>query len=310
MATIFVTGATGVLGRGTIARLVAAGHHVRGAARNQDRVGAIEALGADAVVVDLFDGDDVKRAVDGANAVVHLATRIPALADARRAGAWEENDRLRADATRLLVDAASSCDVGRFVAESITFVYADGGDAWLDERAPVDASPGLQSVVTLEREVERFAGTGGTGVVLRFGAFYGPATRSTDELLVNARRRVAPVIGRAGTFVSSIHTDDAAAATARSLTAPSGIYNVVDDDPLTRREHADAFARAFGLHHLFIVPGFVARRVAGPAAGVLMRSQRVRNDAFRTATGWAPAFPDARVGWAATAAARKEARNG
>ena len=89
-----------------------------------------------------------------------------------------------------------------------------------------------------------------------------------------------------------------------ALDAPGGVYNVVDDEPLTRRAYLDAFAGAFGLKRLRPTPALLVRVLAGSAASALLASQRVANGRFRGATGWAPAHRDAREGWASVAAAR------
>jgi nucleoside-diphosphate-sugar epimerase len=308
MTTVFVVGATGVLGRGTVARLLEAGHDVRALARNDARAKEIAAMGAAPVVADVYDRDAMTIAVAGADTLVHIATRIPPATRMRSASAWAENTRLRVEGTKVLVDAALAAGVRRVVAESITFVYADGGSEWLDEHAPVAATPGLQPVIVLENEVARFtaSGDGRAGIALRFGSFYGPDARSTDEYLALARTHLAPVLGPAGGYVSSIHTDDAANAIVASLAVPAGIYNVVDDVPLTRREYADAFATAFGLRRLRLMPQPIVRLVGGGAVEALVRSQRVSNTALKS-NGWAPATPSAVDGWAEVAAARKEA---
>jgi len=114
------------------------------------------------------------------------------------------------------------------------------------------------------------------------------------------------VLGAADTYQSSIHTDDAGTAVAAALDAASGTYNVSDDEPLTRREFADAFAAAFGLPHLRVVPPTLARLITGKTATTAGRSQRVRNDRFKYASGWAPRYTTARDGWVAAAAARVE----
>jgi nucleoside-diphosphate-sugar epimerase len=305
MATAFVTGATGVLGRGAVGRLLEEGHAVCALARNAERASVISAMGAEPLVADIYDVDAMTRAMAGTDAVFHLATRIPPVSQVRRASAWAENTRLRAVGTKVLVDAARASGVGRFVAESITFIYRDGGSDWLDERSPVEATVGLQSVIALEDEVARFTAGGGVGIALRFGSFYGSDARSSDEYLETAARRIAPVLGSPHAYVSSIHTRDAADAVVASIGAPAGVYNVVDDAPLTRREYADAFAHAFGLRRLRIIPRSVVRILGGAAAQALVRSQRVRNAALCRATGWAPAIPSAVEGWSAVAAAKE-----
>jgi nucleoside-diphosphate-sugar epimerase len=309
MTTIFVTGATGVLGRGTVERLLAQGHDVRALARNAERASVVSAMGAQPVVADIYDLDAMTKAVSGSDSLLHLATRIPPLTTARKPSAWVENTKLRAVGTKVLVDAARAAGVTRFIAESITFIYRDGGSEWLDESSPIDAGDALQSVVTLEAEVARFASSGGVGVSLRFGSFYGAETRGTDEFLKNAARHVAPAIGSPDGYISSIETDDAAGAVVASLGAPTGVYNVVDDQPLTRREYVDAFERAFGFRRLRFIPPTIVKLAAGAPARTVMRSQRVSNTAFRDATGWAPAKPSAVDGWAAVAAERKESSN-
>jgi nucleoside-diphosphate-sugar epimerase len=309
MATMFVTGATGVLGRAAVAELLDAGHTVRALARNAGRAAVVAAMGAEPVVGDIYDVDDMKRAIAGADTVMHLATRIPTITRGRSASAWAENSKLRVVGTRVLVDAALANSVDRFVAESITFIYRDGGAEWLDEQSPIDSGVALAPVDALEREVERFAVDGGAGIALRFGSFYGDAARSTGEYLRLARWRLAPALGDPNGYVSSIDTADAGRAVAASLAAPAGAYNVVDDVPLTRREYADSFAAAFGSRRLHVIPPWLAK-LGGGVSDAIMRSQRVRHAAFTAATGWTPERRSAREGWPAIAAARREANHG
>ncbi len=52
---------------------------MRTVARTDDKAAHLRELGADPARVDLFDGDAVKQAVDGCEAVLHLATNVPPL---------------------------------------------------------------------------------------------------------------------------------------------------------------------------------------------------------------------------------------
>ncbi len=301
---VFVVGATGELGRPAVARMVKDGHHVRGVARSDAKATLLRDLGAEPVEVDVFDREAMSTAVKGSDAVLHLATHIPPVREMRRPGAWELNDRLRSELSPMLVDLALEHGVGTVVAESITFPYPDRGDAWIDETVPVDAT--FPSVTDLERVVERFRESGGRGVVLRFSQFYGPTAESTDAALAYAKWRLAMSLGSPRGYQSAIHTDDAGEAVAAALDAPAGVYNVSDDEPLTRRDNVDAFAAAFGCKHLWIAPSWLARVVGGSSSAALARSHRIANAKFKDATGWAPVYPSAREGWTATAAARKE----
>ncbi|MGH9026485.1 MAG: NAD-dependent epimerase/dehydratase family protein [Acidimicrobiia bacterium] len=303
---IFVTGATGAIGRAAVPQLVAAGHEVRAVARTEGKAATVRAAGAEPVPVDLFDPDAVRDAVAGSEGIAHLATHIPAMRQAMRKSAWEDNNRLRTEATRNLVAAARAADTRLLIKESITFIYPDCGADWIDEDVPVLAA-GPLVVPTLEGEriATDFTDDGHRGVVLRFGLFYGPDNRMIDQGLRMARWRASMLAGRAGAYMASIHVDDAGAAVASAIDAPAGIYNVGDDEPLTRREYLDAFSAAFELPKLRVTPGWVLKMLAGKNAGLLLASQRVANARFRTATNWSPAYRSAREGWTAVAAAEK-----
>jgi len=300
---VFVAGATGVLGRPTLRALVEAGHEVRGTARGEEKTQLVRSLGAEPVAVDLFDAEAVKAAIAGSEAVLHFATKIPPIMRLRWKGAWKENDRLRTEGSRILVDAALAAGAGVYVQESITFIYGDGGDEWLTEDSPVSISwLSLQSMMNGERETERFSAAGGRGVSLRFGGFYAPYAQSTLDTVRLARRRLLPVPGDGSNFFSSIHVDDGATAAVAALSAPAGAYNVTDDEPIRMRDYASAISDAFGLKPPRKVPRWLFRLIGGGPAKYILSSQRVSNARFKQATGWAPRYPSARDGWRQIAA--------
>ncbi len=89
-------------------------------------------------------------------------------------------------------------------------------------------------------------------------------------------------------------TDDAASAVVAALGAPSGVYNVADDRPLRRSEVASALAEALGTNPLRLPPGSAD---LPQDLSMMLRSQRVTSQLFKTLTGWQPRFPSAREGW-------------
>jgi nucleoside-diphosphate-sugar epimerase len=305
---VFLTGGTGVIGKPTVAGLVAAGHEVRAVARSDEKAEQLRAAGAEPVAVDLFDAPAVKDAVAGAEAIVHIATNVPRMSKMARPKGWEMHNRLRTEATRNLVDAAEANGISRIVKESVSFVYADGGDRWLDEESPLIPDLGLLApTVEGENIALELAAAGGQAVVLRFGLFYGGAgNRATDEMLRLAKVRSSLLAGDPDAYMSSIHAEDAAAAVAAALGVPSGVYNVTDDEPLTRRQVLEAFASAFHKGRLHTTPGWMVKIAAGPASGALTNSQRISNKKFRGAAGWAPRFPSVREGWELEAARREQ----
>src|SRR4051812_9122512 len=149
---VFVAGATGVLGKRAVRELVAAGHDVTGVARSEEKAALVRSLGATPVKVDLFDPAAVKDAVAGHDVVCNLATHIPPTSKMAFPKAWDENNRIRTEASRNLVDAALAAGASRYIQESICFVYGDHGDEWIDEDTTLDVPKLVRSVVSAEEQ--------------------------------------------------------------------------------------------------------------------------------------------------------------
>jgi nucleoside-diphosphate-sugar epimerase len=103
---IFVTGATGVLGRPVVKALVETSHRVQALSRSPKDEALLRGLGASPVEVDLFDSTELTHVLSGTNAIMHLATKIPPTGQLGKRSSWLENDHLRRDGTRCLVEAA------------------------------------------------------------------------------------------------------------------------------------------------------------------------------------------------------------
>lgn len=294
---LFVTGATGVIGSEALPRLLADGHRIHAVARTAIAADRLVTAGVRPVQVDLFDPVALRASLHGLDGIIHLATAIPPLARMHRPRAWRDNDRLRDEATRNLVDAAVALDLELVVFPSITFNYADGGAAWLDEEAAV-APPfaPTASALAAEAHLARFTAAGGRGVVLRLARLYGPG-RASAEQLDHVRAGRAITVGHGDNFVSSLHRQDAGSAVAASVTAPAGTYNVADDAPARAWELDRGMAQACNAREPRRVPALVARLAVGRATNLLTVSQRVSNRRFRTTTGWSPAHPDAVAWW-------------
>src|SRR5262245_11210899 len=207
---VFVTGATGVLGATVVRLLVDSGHNVRGLARNSVNISRLRDAGVEPVQASLFDPASLRNAAKGCDAILHLATQIPPRNEARRREAWHENDRIRSEGARKLVDAAMDCGVSTFIYPGIVFVYPDRGDQWLDVSTPPEPAPILESSLKAEAEVERFTRVGNRGIILRMGGFYGPTAPGTQGMLQSARRGVAMILGPANAYQPLIWVDDAA----------------------------------------------------------------------------------------------------
>jgi nucleoside-diphosphate-sugar epimerase len=294
---VFVTGGTGVVGTRAVPALVAAGHEVTAVARTPEKADLVRSMGATPTTVDLFDPEAVKAAVDGHDAVAHLATNIPPMAKAARAKAWDTNERLRTEASRHLVDAALASGATRYVQESICFPYVDQGAAWVTEESPLEHTGVFEGAAHAEAATARFTAGGGSGVVLRFAQFHGPGSHHVEVFNGLARKRVNPFVGPPEAYTSFIHADDAGSAVAAALGLPAGVYNVADDEPLTRAEAGVVLAEALGVKPPHALPGVV--RAASPrSAKALMKSLRVSNAKLKATSDWRPAHPSIRGSWA------------
>jgi len=153
-----------------------------------------------------------------------------------------------------------------------------------------------------------FTEQGGTGVVLRFGLFYGPDSSQTLEMINLARRGWAALPGPEERYLSSISHDGAATAVISALGAPAGIYNVSDDTPLQWHEYFSALAKELGVSTPKPLPGWT-RYLMGSVGETLARSLRISNQKFRHASGWAPIYSSAKEGLEACLAQIKTARD-
>jgi nucleoside-diphosphate-sugar epimerase len=286
MNEIVITGSTGVIGRRAVRELLAAGHRVTGVTRSARGRERLESLGAHAVEADVFDEASLRRAFDGAHAVVNLLTHVPGADRMADPSAWEENDRIRTEASAAIARAARAAGARRLVQESIAFVYADGGDAWLDEDAPVAGGGVTTTALTAERNARELFD--GDAVVLRFGLYMGPDSQSTLAALQAARDGASSALGPPGAYRPTVWLDDAAAAIAAALRAPAGTYNVADTDPATNAEIDAALAATVGRSAL---------QPRAPQDGPLARSQRVSNRRLREVSGWAPRVRAATETW-------------
>ncbi|MFL5827535.1 MAG: NAD-dependent epimerase/dehydratase family protein, partial [Thermoleophilaceae bacterium] len=208
---VFVAGAAGVIGRSLVPMLVEAGHEVTGGTRSEARADDIRAMGAEPVVGDVFDADEVKRAVAAARpeVLINQLTDLPSAIDPKGGpDQFAGTNRLRREASRILMDAAAEAGARRVVAQSIAFVYRLTGEGLKTEEdelfleAPPPSGEVVGAVADLERTVtgdERLE-----GLVLRYGYFYGPDTAysSDGSMAALARRRRLAVVG-AGSGVFS-----------------------------------------------------------------------------------------------------------
>lgn len=288
-----------MLGRRVIPALVSAGHRVSVASRSIEGDARLVSQGASPVAVDLYNLDDVKRAVGQQDVVINIATHIPlGMTKMMLPWAWRENDRVWREVSANLASAAQSGGADCFIQESFAPIYEDAGDQWIDESGPVRAARHNRSVLDAESAANKFTKHGGRGVVLRFAYFYGPDSVAIREMIGMVKKGSSPLPGAPNAYISSVSHDDAAAAVVAAIHVPAGTYNVSDDEPLTRREWVDSLAKTLGVKPPSSLPGWLLK-VGGSMTELLGRSQRISSRKLHETSDWHPAARSIRDAWPA-----------
>lgn len=215
---IFVTGATGALGRHLVPGLVAAGHEVTATTRTPAKAAQLRAAGAGPVVVDGLDRQAVIAAVQAAapEVIVHQMTALAGMRNLRNPDkAFAATNELRTRGTDNLLAAAARAGTRRVIAQGYAGAGPDKGPGPLKtEQDHPDWRPIRSAAQALAamRHVEEAVPSGAPeGIVLRYGGFYGPG--ASDFLLDMLRKRQVPVVGGGTGIWSFIEITNAAAAT-------------------------------------------------------------------------------------------------
>ena len=303
---VFVAGGTGVLGQRLVPQLVARGHQVTATTTSSAKLGLVERLGAEAVVMDGLDAVSVGEAVAKAQpeAIVHQMTAISVAhagkMDMKHMDRWfAGTNRLRTEGTDHLLAAAEATGVTNFVAQSYGSWNGIRTGGWVKtEQDPVDpmtgtpAEPGMAAI----RHVEDAVAKAG-GAVLRYGWFYGPG--ATGDLVEPVRKRQFPVIGDGAGYVSWVHLDDAASATVLAVEQTArGVFNIVDDEPAPVSVWLPYLAACAGAKRPMRIPTWLARPLAGAVAVTMMTEGRgFANAKAKRELGWELRYPSWRQGF-------------
>ncbi len=306
---IFVAGATGAIGKRLVPLLLATNHDVIATTRSPEKLPWLSQLGAKPVLLNGLDHAAVMRAVmaTSPDAIVHQMT---ALASVRSLKNFDEEfamtNRLRSEGTRNLLAAAQAVGVRMFVAQSFTGWPNErkGGRIKVEEdpfdrHVPDSMTKSLAAIRTQEEIVSQALGV--TGIVLRYGNFYGPGTSIAlnGEIVELVRSRKLPIVGNGAGVWSFVHVDDAARATALALEhALGGVFNIVDNEPAEVSVWLPELARAVGARSPRRLPAWLARWLVGEAGILMMTQARGSSNTKAKATlGWQPEFATWRDGF-------------
>jgi nucleoside-diphosphate-sugar epimerase len=297
---VFVAGGTGVIGRRLVPQLVARGHQVTATTMSAAKLGLLQQLGADGVVMDGLDAVSVGAAVAAArpDAIVHQMTGLseehagrPNMRKPDRF--FASTNRLRSEGIDHLLAAAEATGVSHVVAQGHASMNGIRAGGWVKtEQDPLEVLEGTKAINHLEDVVVE-AG----GAVLRYGGFYGPGANDDQVKLV--RKRLFPLVGGGTGYVSWVHVDDAASATVLAVEQKArGVFNIVDDEPAPVSEWLPYLAACAGAKPPRRLPKWLARLLAGEmVVGMMTEGRGFSNAKAKRELGWQLRYPLWRQGF-------------
>ncbi len=264
---VFVTGATGYIGRAVAEALRRRGHRVAGLVRSAAKSKTLEAREIEPVIGDMRDASGWKAA----DVLIHCAVEYGA--------DYEALDRKALDALLALG--------GKVVYTSGVWQYGPGGP--FDETQAFSGKP----LMPWRTEHEKLV-LAGKGIVVRPGCVYGGAGGLTGLWFQGAvEKKAAPIVGEGANRWAVVHLEDLADLYVRAAeSAPSGeLFNAVDASRFTVREMASAAATAAGAGGAVnALPFAEAEKVYGGMAHGLALDQHIHSSKAAKRLGWKPRF--------------------
>ncbi|MCW5557106.1 MAG: SDR family oxidoreductase [Verrucomicrobiae bacterium] len=273
-------------------RLASQGHTVFGLRRTAEGAGVMTEAGIHPLVADITRPETLAPLPAPFDWVVHCVSSSRQGAETYRA--------VYLEGMRHVLDwlAAQSHPPEAFAYTSSTSVYGQTSGDWVDEDSPTQ--PGTETGETLvatEGLVLEAARSGRVpGRILRVAGIYGPGRGHLFHQFLAGEARIQ---GDGSRWINMIHRDDVASALEAALErgAAGEVYNAVDDEPVSQRDFLAWLAERLGRP---MPPAAswdeAVRRKRG------LTHKRVRNRKLRAVTGWAPAYPTYREGYAGAVA--------
>ena len=247
--TIFITGATGLVGGHAAEEGLRRGHRVRALVRRTSDTRWLDQWGVEKIEGDLEDEPALRRGLAGADWVFNCAAKV---------GDWgtlEDFRRLNVEALRLLLEAACGAKIERFVHVSSLGVYEGRDHYGTDETVP-PAANSLDAYTRSKSEAEALAidyhkKRGLPVVVIRPGFIYGERDRTVlPKLLVNLRRGSFAYFGSGEQALNCIYVKNLVHGLFLAAENPAAIgevFNLTDGEPVSKMRFVGRVAELAGL---------------------------------------------------------------
>ncbi len=247
--TVFITGATGLVGSHVAEEAIRRGYHVKALVRGTSDTRWLDSWGVEKVLGDLEDRDALRKGCEGADWVLNCAAKV---------GDWgtlEEFRKLNVEALRLLLDAASDAKVGRFVHVSSLGVYEGRDHFGTDEGVP-PAAESLDAYTRSKVEAEALAleyhrKRGLPVSIVRPGFIYGPRDRTVLPKLLEALRKGRFFyFGSGDQALNCIYVKNLVQAIYLAAEVPAAVgevFNVTDGARVSKKDFVGRVAQLDGM---------------------------------------------------------------
>jgi nucleoside-diphosphate-sugar epimerase len=247
--TIFITGATGLVGGHAAEEGLRRGHRVRALVRPTSDTRWLDQWGVETIVGDLLDESALRAGAMGADWIFNCAAKV---------GDWgtlAEFRQLNVEALRLLLDAATGARIERLVHVSSLGVYEGRDHHGTDETVP-PAANSLDAYTRSKTEAEALVlqyrrERGLRATVVRPGFIYGERDRTVlPKLLMNLRRGTFAYFGSGEQLLNCIYVKNLVHGMFLAAEQPDAlgeVFNLTDGQPVTKKQFVGTVATLAGL---------------------------------------------------------------
>jgi 2-alkyl-3-oxoalkanoate reductase len=309
---VFITGATGVLGKRVVKSLIERDIRVVALSRSAGNSSQLSQAGAEVVKGNLFNPEEMIEATKNCDAIFHLATHIPRKPIPNKMKDWKENDKIRTVGTKALLQAAVANNIKIFIQESVTILYGDRNGETVTSETPIakEQIKWTKSAVEMENMIRDEKRTG--HIIIRFGSFYSEDSWNTTYLFDSIRKRRFPIIGKGDFYWNLISVDDAADAVVYSYQnfqrLKNKTINFTDFSPILYKDFANGMAALTGSKKPFSLPVFLAKLLMGKEVlNFITNSYRIQQDDI--IADWKPKYKNCLEGMESILHNKKETIN-